>query len=41
MGIRPETFDAVVANALKDHCHATNPRQAGADDYRRLLEASL
>jgi alcohol dehydrogenase class IV len=26
---------------LKDHCHATNPRQAGADDYRRLLEASL
>jgi hypothetical protein len=41
MGIRPETFDAVVTNALKDHCHATNPRQASADDYRRLLEASL
>jgi alcohol dehydrogenase class IV len=40
MGIAAETFPAVIANALKDHCHTTNPRQASADDYRRILEAS-
>jgi alcohol dehydrogenase class IV len=40
MGIGRETFDGVVANALKDHCHATNPRVATSDDYHRMLEAS-
>lgn len=40
MGIGRETYDAVVANALKDHCHGTNPRIATADDYHRMLEAS-
>ena len=41
MGIGPETFDGVIANALKDHCHATNPRTADGSDYRRMLDASL
>jgi alcohol dehydrogenase class IV len=40
MGIGRETYDGVVANALKDHCHGTNPREASADDYHRMLEAS-
>lgn len=40
MGIGRETFDGVVANALEDHCHGTNPRVATADDYHRMLEAS-
>jgi 4-hydroxybutyrate dehydrogenase len=40
MGIGRETFDGVVANALRDHCHGTNPRLATADDYHRMLEAS-
>ena len=40
MGIDRSQFDGVVANALKDHCHATNPRAASADDYHRMLEAS-
>ena len=41
MGIGPDTFEGVIANALKDHCHATNPRAADASDYRRMLDASL
>jgi alcohol dehydrogenase class IV len=40
MGIDRSAYDGVVANALKDHCHATNPRAASADDYHRMLEAS-
>ncbi len=40
MGIGRSTYGGVVANALKDHCHATNPRLATADDYHRMLEAS-
>lgn len=41
MGIGADAFDGVIANALRDHCHATNPRPATAEDYRRILEASL
>lgn len=41
MGITADAFPGVIANALKDHCHATNPRQASAEDYRRILEASF
>jgi alcohol dehydrogenase class IV len=40
MGIGADTFEAVIAHALQDHCHASNPRAATAADYRQLLEAS-
>ena len=40
IGIRREAFDGVIANALKDHCHGTNPRTASAEDYLHMLEAS-
>ena len=41
MGVDASMFDKVVQGALADHCHRTNPREATADDYRRMLSESL
>ena len=41
MGVSQNQFDGVIAHALLDHCHKTNPRIASADDYRRMLHASM
>ncbi|WP_164964204.1 iron-containing alcohol dehydrogenase [Rubrivivax sp. JA1026] len=41
MGVTRELFDKVVAGALADHCHKTNPRLASAEDYLAMLEASM
>ncbi|HEY2023609.1 iron-containing alcohol dehydrogenase [Paraburkholderia sp.] len=41
MGVDESMFDKVVQGALADHCHRTNPREASADDYRRMLTESL
>jgi hypothetical protein len=41
LGVSPEVFDRVIAGAMADHCHKTNPRLASADDYRRMLHESL
>ena len=41
LGVGPEVFERVIAGALADHCHQSNPRLASPDDYRALLEASM
>ncbi|MGE0429758.1 MAG: iron-containing alcohol dehydrogenase [Hydrogenophaga sp.] len=41
MGVGEELFERVIAGALADHCHKTNPRLASAQDYRELLQAAL
>jgi len=41
LGVTPEMFPAIVAGALKDHSHKTNPREASEDDYFAMLNASL
>ena len=41
MGVESAQFDAVIAGALKDHCHGTNPRLASPEDYAQMLTQSL
>ena len=40
MRVTPAMMDAVAGEALKDHCHATNPRRPTRADYLELLHAS-
>lgn len=40
MGVTPAMMEAVSAAALKDHCHATNPRVATRDEYLAILRES-
>jgi alcohol dehydrogenase class IV len=41
MGVTPDMFDRIIAGAMKDHCHKTNPRIATEDDYRSMIAASM
>jgi hypothetical protein len=41
MGVTEDLFERVIDGAMVDHCHATNPRLATREDYRRMLAESL
>jgi 4-hydroxybutyrate dehydrogenase len=41
MGVTPDCFDQVIAGAMADHCHKTNPRLATEQDYREMLNAAM
>jgi len=41
MGVSESMFGRIVAGALVDHCHKTNPREASERDYLAMLERSM
>jgi hypothetical protein len=41
MGVQREQFDQIIAGAMADHCHKTNPRIATAGEYAEMLGNSL
>ncbi len=41
MGVTPDCFDQVIAGAMADHCHKTNPRLATEQEYREMLNAAM
>jgi len=41
MGVGAAQLPGVAKAALKDHCHATNPRTAGEGDYLALLQEAF
>ena len=41
MGVTASQFEQVIAGAMVDHCHKTNPRIATAEDYRDMLTQAL
>lgn len=40
LGVTEDMYPAIVAGALADHTHKTNPRVADADDYAAMLRAA-
>ena len=41
MGVNSASFGNIIAGALADHCHTTNPRRATSANYTELLEQSM
>ncbi len=40
MGVEKSFVDEAIGKAMKDHCHATNPRIATPEEYRAMLAES-
>jgi alcohol dehydrogenase class IV len=38
LGVDRGLFDSIASQALLDHCHGTNPRQATHADYVKMLD---
>jgi alcohol dehydrogenase class IV len=41
LGVETSMFERIIAGALADHTHKTNPRLATRDDYARMLGESM
>ena len=41
MGVDRAAFGKIIAGALADHCHKTNPRIASVEDYEAMLVQSM
>ena len=41
MGVAEDQFEAIIAGAMADHCHKTNPRLATEQDYREMLMQAM
>ena len=41
MGVETGWFDKIIAGAMADHCHKTNPRIATAEEYRAMLQQAM
>ena len=41
MGVSEGQFDSIIAGAMADHCHKTNPRIATAEEYREMLRQAM
>ena len=41
LGVATSMFERIIAGALADHTHKTNPRVATRDDYARMLGESM
>ena len=41
LGVKSEHFKNIVDGAIKDHCHAMNPRLASKEDYEEMLTQSM
>lgn len=41
LGVTPDMIEGVVAGALADHSHATNPKVLTAQDYRNILSRTM
>jgi len=41
VGVSEPMLPRIIAGALADHTHKTNPREATAEDYARVLASSI
>ena len=41
MGVVEGQFESIIAGAMADHCHKTNPRLATPDDYHAMLRQAM